>query len=205
MTQEDYQAARNAWRQSRRLDELDTVFERMMNGVTYEEGEMGMPRFVEKARTKAIQNFLDIGTNQQQIGDLIGREGIINLKNVTNLLSDRATSQPAQKMVMETVGVIAKRFGHAGYGAAAGGLGAKLLGGDPYTASLAGGVTADALRRAWRYAATTPKVGQMIDMAVRSQVAPKIAAPLIARVLAQAAGLYKPGQEPEPGQEQPQK
>lgn len=196
ITQQDYQVARNAWRQSRRLDELDTVFERMMNGVTHEEGELGMPRFVEKARTKAIQNYLDSGTNQQQIQQLIGKEGIINLKNVTNLLSDRATSRASQNVVKEVAGVLAKRFGHVGYGAAAGGTAASFLGMNPYLGSLYGAMGSDALRWTWRYAATTPKVGQMIDMAVRNGVSTKVAAPLISRVIAQTAGLYKPNQQP---------
>jgi hypothetical protein len=202
ITQEDYQATRNAWRQARRLDELDTVFERMMNGVTHEEGAMGMPRYLEKARTKAIQNYLDTGTNQQQIGDLIGREGIINLKNVTNLLSDRATSQTAQKMMWETTKLIAQRVQYAGYGAAAGHVAARLVGMNPAEGAFAGGVTADALRWGWRYAATTPRVGQMIDMAVRNGVTTKIAAPLIARAIAQAAGLFKPAEQ-EPAETKP--
>jgi hypothetical protein len=68
---------------------------------------------------------------------------------------------------------------------------------NPAEGAFAGGVTADALRWGWRYAATTPRVGQMIDMAVRNGVTTKIAAPLIARAIAQAAGLFKPAEEPD--------
>lgn len=202
MTQQDYQATRNAWRQSRRLDELDTIFERMMNGVTHEEGEIGMPRYIDKARVKPIQKFLDSGTNQEQIQQLIGREGIINLKNVTNLLSERATSSTSQNLMRETMMQLMGHFGRYGYGALAGGALAGVLGMDVRGGAAAGAVTADALRWGWRYAATTPRVGQMVDMAVRNQVGTKVAAPLIARAIAQAAGLFKPDQKQEENQEE---
>lgn len=198
---EDYMTAKNAWRDSSRLDEMHNLVERMLNGVTYEEGAQGMPRFIERTRTKSIQDYLNKGTNQEQIEGLIGKEGVRNLKNVTNLLSDSKTTRATQGLGREVYMELARRAGKAGAGAFAGSVIAPHFGLSPWQGAVGGAAASDGLRWILRTAAISPRIGNMLESAIRNEVSTKIAAPLIARTIAQMKGAMEPPQQEE---EQPQ-
>jgi hypothetical protein len=189
----DYMAAREAWKASSRLGELHSVFERMMNGVTTEETDRGLTQ-VMTGRTKSLQNYLAKGENLDQIEKLIGREGVTNLKQITLLLSKANTARQTIGVAKEVGQEVARHLGRAGVGSLIGSIAGKMLGVAAYPATLAGAMAGEGARYVLRYAATNPRVGNMVEYAVRNGISPKVYAPLIARAIAEP---FQQPQQPE--------
>lgn len=194
----DYMTARSAWRDSSRLDELHSVFESMMNGVTLEQSDRGMTR-VMTGNAKRLEGFLADGTNREQLKQLIGTEGLDNLTRITLLLKGANTARMTQGVADHVAHAMDRGLGPhvagggwaAVAGAAAGGGLAHMFGLSPYVGAVAGAVGA---RQILRIAATNPAVGNMVEYAVRNNVSPQIYAPLIARIIAEP---FQQQREPE--------
>jgi hypothetical protein len=180
----DYLTAKNAWRQSARLDELHGVFERMMNGVTAEESEQGLTRIMT-GRAKDLERYLAKDTNREQLEQLMGKEGIFNLKQITLLLSRANTSRATHDVLRNTWTALAPHVGRAGAGALIGYTAASAVGANPWHGAAAGALTADGLRYVLRTAATSPRIGNMVEYAARNGLKPQHYAPLIARAIAE--------------------
>lgn len=181
---QDYMTAKNAWRDSSRLNELHGVFEGMMNGVTAEESDQGLTR-VMTGRAKRLESYLGKDTNREQLEQLIGKDGITNLKQITLLLSKANTSRATQDVAKNT---LSELYGHArmgGAGGAIGGMVAHTMGVPWYEGMVAGATTAEGIRMVLRYASTSPRVGNMVEYAVRNGLNPQHYAPLIARTIAE--------------------
>jgi hypothetical protein len=187
----DYSAAKNAWRESSRLNELHTNFERMMNGITFDESEQGLNR-VMTGRTKQFESYLAKGTNREQIEKLIGAEGIRNLKDLTLLLSKANTARSTVDVVKN---VVAQLHGHAGIGGMIGGGVAEMLGIHWGTGVLAGAAATEGMRWVLRDAATNPRIGNAIAFAARNGMSPQIYAPLIARMMVVPEQQQQPREE----------
>ena len=200
----DYRTAQMAWRDGSLLDNLHTVTERMMNGITAEETERGFTR-VMTGNTKSLEKFLATGTNRAQLEGLIGQDGVDNLKQVTTLLSKASTARATTEVGKQTAMALQRYMGHAGWAALAGGAIVHAMGGSFYAGTLSGALLDNGVRLVLRDAATNPRIGKLLDFAVRNGVSPKIYAPLIARAItvplqdkpAEEEQPEEQGQEPE--------
>ena len=181
VSQADYQAARSAWRDSSRLDELHAVMERMTNGITSEESEQGLTR-VMTGRTKALEAYLAKGTNRAQLEGLIGTDGVTNLKQLTQLLSKPSTTRAVAGVLRNSFASMGGtlRVGAGGWASA---MVAHMLGLPWYEGVAAGAVTTEGMRAIMRDAMVNPRIGTLVDFAARNGVDPKIYAPLIARAI----------------------
>jgi hypothetical protein len=189
----DYSAAKMAWRDSSRLNELHSVFERMMNGITAEESDQGLSR-VMTGRTKQLEAYLSKGQNREQIEGLIGTDGVTNLKKLTQLMSKANTNRQTVSAAREIYNRIAEHARVGGGGGLIGGAVAHWMGAPWYEGMLAGAATTEGIRAVMRDAMTNPRIGNLLDYAVEHGVSPSVYAPLIARA------IVEPLEEPEPQQ-----
>lgn len=191
VSREDYTAAKMAWRDSSRLDELHTVFERMMNGVTTEESDQGLTR-VMTGRTKQLENYLAKGQNRDQIAQLIGEDGVTNMKRLTQLMAKANTARTGIGVLTNVFKELGRHTIHAGAAAAAGGWIAHMLDIPYWQGATTAAATTEAIQGLMRMAMTNPKVGGYVSYAIEHGVSPSVYAPLIARTIA------APFENPEP-------
>jgi hypothetical protein len=181
---QDYMTAKNAWRSSSRLNELHAVFEGMANGVTMEESDQGLPRVVT-GKAKRLESYLADGTNREQLEQLIGKDGLSNLKQITLLLSKANTARPTNELFSSVSHTLTGNIQGGGWLTAAGAIGgtalARTMGLSGWEGAVGG---AAATRAVLRIAATNPHIGNMVEYAVRNGVSIQQAAPLIARMIA---------------------
>jgi hypothetical protein len=144
-----------------------------------------------------IENFLNKGTNRAVLERTIGREGILNTKQIGQLF-ENSTRQTATSNLLDSIGSAIRRH-HYGIGGVTGGglaygathsigTGLGVLGG----AALAGTATGTISHIAQRIA-SDPVFAKSFIYAVRNGVAPRIAGPLLA-----AAFMRTPPQQPPP-------
>lgn len=212
---EDYAAAKSAWRDSKVLDKLHSATEGAFNGISEEMA----------AQPGTSQRLLKPGdsgggTLQKRIGTLmakpkmaadvervIGKEGVTNLYRASHLVStpeiaaetqrlaeEVAKQFPAPKVPNET----AKAVRDVGARALGTGVGAAMghAADVPYWISgPAGAGAAEVTRYVLRKMVTSPRIGQLMEFAIKSKVAPKVAAGLIAgeiqRERGQGGGLIQ--------------
>jgi hypothetical protein len=197
----DYSAAKNAWREASRLNELHANIERMMGGVTADEtaSERGLNR-VMTGRTRQLENYLNKGTNRQQIEQLIGKEGTDNLKDLTTLLSNAGTARDTTGIAKNVLNVL--RGHHLTMGGTIGGGIAAMFGAPVMTGIAAGAAATEGVRWVLRSAATNSNIGNLITYAARHGVSPQIYAPLIARAMVVP---FEEPKEEQPEEEAPAK
>jgi hypothetical protein len=206
VSEQDYFTAKNAWRASSRLDELHTVVEGMMNGVTTEQGDSGLPR-VMTGSAKRLNNYLEKGTNREQIQQMIGKDGVDNLTKLSLLMSNAGTARAYQTAAGRVADALAQSnirtrglFGSAGAGL--GGAVAQALGIHWGVGAAGGGAAAEGIRMVLKYAATNPRIGNMLEYAVRNGLSPQHFAPLIARAIAEPFQTQEQPEQAEPVQNQ---
>lgn len=182
VSNQDYFTAKAAWRDSARLNELHAVFEGMANGVTTEESDTGLTRVVT-GKAKQLENYLADGNNREQLEQLIGKDGVANLKQMTLLLSKASTA----RQTASVLGHVAHQLHYAARsGAILGGVGGEMLGGHWAQGAAVGAGTGAAIagiRMVLEHAATSPRIGQMVEYAAKNGINPQIYAPLIARTI----------------------
>jgi hypothetical protein len=148
-------------------------------------------------KPKMLQSYLEDGTNRAQLETLLGKEGLDNLKQLTVLMSNAKTARALQDTGRNIVSeFLSQRYAHIP-GGVLGLFGATvghMMGIPWYTGLGAGATAAMGIRMVLRDASTNPRIGNMIESAVRNGISPKIYAPLIARVIAQQAGVMTPDQ-----------
>jgi hypothetical protein len=135
-------------------------------------------------RAKSLENYLNKGTNRAQIEQLIGKEGVENLKDLSLLLSKADTARTTTGVLKN---VVLQLRGHATSGGMIGGLLAHMLGLDWETGAavgVAGALATDGARWVLRDATTNPRIGRTISYAARNGIRPQVYAPLIARMIA---------------------
>lgn len=195
VSMQDYIAAKAAWRDSARLDQLHTVMERMTNGITSEESDTGLSRIMT-GRTRALEAFLEKGVNRSELERIIGAEGVRNLKQLTQLLAKANTARSTADVLRNVVHQLHAHITTGGTASIIGGTLAHFMGRPWFEGALTGATLTEGMRWVLRDAAVNPRIGNMIEFAARNGVSPKQYAPLIARVLAE------PTQETEPEEEE---
>lgn len=179
----DYLAAKQAWRDSSRLNELHNVIERMNNGITLEESDQGFTRTMT-GRTRQLQAYLDKGENASQLEGMIGKEGLTNLKQLTELMSRPGSQRSTIEVLKNVVTEFGRHARLGGAGGLIGGMVAHAMHLPYWTGISAGAMTGSAVRAIMHDAMVNPRIGNLVDYAVRNGVSPQVYAPLIARALA---------------------
>jgi hypothetical protein len=210
VTPEDYAAAKSAWRDSKVLDKLHAATEGAFNGISEDMAAQPgtAPRLLKGGDSQA-------GSLQKRIGSLlrkpkdaadvervIGKDGIANLYRASHLVSTpelRAQTQAIADAVAkefpapaETHPVVQAIKDSVVGGAV--GTGLNYLSGGHVPASVSaplGAAATNGARYVLRKMVMSPRIGQLMDFAVRNQVAPRIAAPLIAAEIRKEQGQPK--------------
>ncbi len=197
----DYRAAKTAWRDGSTFDMLHTVTERMANGITMEETATGLPRIV-RGDTGSFESWLakanqfGAGTNRDRVEDLIGKQGLNNMKKMMVLTRDAKLARSTTN-ALQNIGLALKSsYGpEAAPAAIIGGVIGHFMGMEGYAGAAAGMTAAMTARAVFKYAAHSPQIGNALDFAVRNAVGKEHYAPIIARMIAQAAGLTEPPEQ----------
>jgi hypothetical protein len=207
ISQGDYRAAKYAWQQSAALDSLHAVMERMANGITAEESERGLPRVIT-GNAKMLENWLSRGSNRASVENLIGVEGVDNLKKMSLLLSNASTARATNNVLKRTSEAIGRHIGRSGTGALAGSVLFASAGMPWWKGAVAGAAVEDTMRTVLRYATINPRIGNLVQYAAEHSIDPKVYAPLIARAIADIGGQQKSQEtseaSPFAGTEEPQ-
>lgn len=191
----EYQSAKSAWRDSVVLDNLHGAVEGAFKGAPQNIADStGTNRLLRGNTMGSRLNRLLQKTPQADIERVIGRDGLENLYRVSDLLSKPETAIATQNVAKEVARHLTRRIGK---GALIGGLIGHVLGPVGVAGgAVAGALSEDAGRYVLRQAAINPRVGVLVDRAVRHQVSPQIFAPLIAAAM-------RPNTTTEEGETQP--
>jgi hypothetical protein len=171
------------------LGNYDSLIQSHFNGITRADvadsgGKLQRVFDPGSGFNQQIENFLNKGTNRAVLERTIGREGILNTKQIGQLF-DSSDRQAATKGLLDNIGSAIRRH-HYGIGGTLGsglaygathslGAAAGVLGG----AAAAGTVTGTISHVAQRIA-SDPAFARSFIYAVRNGVAPRIAGPLLA-------------------------
>ena len=203
MSGQDYARIKTAWRYSKVLNNLHARMERMTNGITVEETARGGQR-VMTGNTRALSNWLEapneLGyrTNREDVEELIGREGVDNIKKLTNLLSKADTARATNGVIRNVAGQLSRDIKK---GAIVGGVLGKILGPGWAVGAGVGGVSGagiTGMRALLKYAMTHPQMGEMVTFAAENNVAPQIYAPLLSRMIMEPL-QHLPGEKDQSG------
>lgn len=210
VTPAEQTAMRQGWRDAKVLDKIHAATEGAFNGISEDmAAEPGTSARVLKSGTKEggslqlnLGRVLDTPAKAKEAYRVLGRDGVANLYRASNLVSNpemaKATAALAEQVAQQFPAPAAEGAMHkvvggaiggsigAGVGhAVAGGTGAEvgaLLGG-------AGGkMLSDGARDVMRKMVMSPRVGQLMDFAVRNNVSPKIAAAAVAAEIQREQG-----------------
>jgi hypothetical protein len=178
----ELQSANAAWRDAQVLDNLHRAIEGSIKGAPQDIADsLGTKRIIRGDTLQARLNKLvtKTPTARANIERVIGKDGLENLYRVSDLLSKPETVSKTQNAAKEIARELTRRVGK---GALIGGAVGSLIR-RTGAGALAGAALEDGGRFVLRQAAINPRVGTMVDYAVRHQVNPKIFAPLIAGAL----------------------
>jgi len=174
------------------LGNYDSLIQSHFNGITRADvtdaaaGGQNLQRIFDPSEgfNQQIENFLNKGTNREVLERTIGREGILNSKQIGQLF-DNSTRQQATGDLLHSIqramsrhhyGIGGIAGGYLGYGLGhAIGAGVGALGG----AATAGAVSGTISHLTQRIA-SDPVFAKSFIYAVRNGVAPRIAGPLLA-------------------------
>lgn len=191
MTPQEWDTYRNGYQDGMVLDNYDTLIQSHFNGITRADvADSGnqLQRVFDPSDSfnNQIENFLNKGTNRQVLERTIGREGIINTKQIGQLFqnSDR---QKAAAGLLDSIGSAIRRHhyvlggiaGSAAYGLSHSvGAAAGVFGG----ALAAGGVTGT-LKYVTERLATDPAFLNRFIFAAKNGVPPRVAGPVLAATM----------------------
>lgn len=171
------------------LGNYDSLIQSHFNGITRADvadtgGRLQRVFDPSEGFNQQIENFLNKGTNRAVLERTIGREGILNTKQIGQLF-ENSDRQAASKTLMQNISSAIRRH-HWGVGGLAGGslaygashslgLGAGILGGAAAAGTVSGTISHVAQR-----IVSDPAFAKSFIYAVRNGVAPRIAGPLLA-------------------------
>lgn len=168
------------WSKSMVLDGLHSAVEHAANVNERYASEVAGGRVLSGVR---LQNGLNRLINQygaDRIESVIGKDGMENMTRMSNLLNTPKGASGFKGMSMSVM----HNLMHGKVGGAAGAVLGHHLGG--WEGAVAGSYAgAQAERWMLQQAATNPRIGQLIDYAVRNNVTPKVAAGLISSAIIQ--------------------
>jgi hypothetical protein len=194
---QDLAAAKSAWKDSKILDKLHSATEGAFNGITEEMAAQPgtSARLLKSGNSNGgtlqarIGNMLRKPGAQAQVESVIGKEGVKNLYTASHLVSTpelRAATQKLAEEVAKNLPALPKAAGSGLVGKMAGagvGASAATMLGHPMWAPVAAaaGAGAETMTRAvLNKMVTSPRIGELMDFAVRNNIAPRTAGALIA-------------------------
>lgn len=203
VTPEQYKAWRTSYADSKVLDDLHQATERSFNGLS-EEMAAQPGTGTRKLRGTPYQNQL--GKFLQNYGDtrvsrILGEDGLANLHRAANLVSSpetrKATMELAEQVAAEfpkpaepepessLKDTIAKTGAKMAGGAAVGAAISHVTGLPHLVTEPAGATVAAGAKYVLQKMVTSPRIGQLMEYAVRNKVTPKVAAGLISSAMIQ--------------------
>jgi hypothetical protein len=207
MSPQEWDYHRAGYQDGMVLGNYDALIQSHFNGITRADvadsgGQLQRVFDPSSGFNSQIEKFLNTGTNRAVLERTIGREGILNTKQIGQLF-DNSDRQVATKNLLENIGSSIRRH-HYGIGGVAGGglaygathsLGAAagVLGG-----SVAAGTVNGTISHVAQRIASDPAFARSFIYAVRNNVAPRIAGPLLAAAFMRgtpAAGPSTGGQQ----------
>lgn len=189
--------ATRLWAKAAVLDGFHDVIQHAANVNEKYAAEVAGGRVLSGTRLQNGLQGLIKRYGQERLESVIGREGMENMTRIADLLNVPQKQKTFQAMSMSVL----HNMMHGKVGGAAGAvLGHHLFG---YEGALAGAYAgAKAERWMLQMAATNPRVGQLVDYAVRNNVTPKVAAGLISSAIVQDHQSEQQ-QEKEEGKDEP--
>lgn len=180
ISQGDRQQATRLWNKSKVLDGFNDVINHAANVDDKYASQVAGGRVLSGVR---MQNGLKQLINRyglERLESVIGKEGMENMTRISDLLNVPKAQTGLKGMSMSVLHNIA----HGKVGGALGAWAGHHLGG--FEGALAGSYAgAKAERWMLQMAATSPRVGKLLDYAVRNNVTPKVAAGLISSAMIQ--------------------
>ncbi len=194
---EDYATAKSAWKDTKTLDRIHDAVERSFNGIS--EDLAADPQTSERLlRTNSaggatlqdsLGNLLRGRDMPARVEGVIGKEGLLNLYRAANLISNSATKTATMKLAEGVSNLLGAGVG-GGIGAGIGHAIAGPTGGEIGfgAGAYAGKMLTSGARDVMRKMAMSPRVGQLMDFAVRNNVSLKIAAAAVAAEIRREQG-----------------
>jgi hypothetical protein len=195
ITHDERAQASRLWSKSMVLDGLHSAVEHAANVNERYASEVAGGRVLSGVR---LQNGLNRLINQygaDRIESVIGKDGMENMTRMADLLNTPKAAEGLKGMSMS----IMHNILHGKVGGAAGAFIGHQLGG--WEGAVAGSYAgAKAERWVLQQAATNPRIGQLVDYAVRNNVTPKVAAGLISSAIIQENQPTQEEKKEEPAQ-----
>jgi hypothetical protein len=194
ISQPDRSQVTKLWNKSKVLDGLNDVVNHAANVDDKYASQVKGGRVLSGVRMQNGMQQLIKRYGQQRLESVIGQEGMENMTRMSDLLNTPKAQEGLKGISMSVFHNIA----HGKVGGFAGAyLGHQLMG---YEGAVAGAYAgARAERWMLQMAATSPRVGKLLDYAVRNNVTPKVAAGLISSAMIQE---NQPPQEEEKGKDE---
>lgn len=185
---DEMSAAKMAWRDSKVMDKVHAATEGAFNGIPEEiAAEPGTADRTLKGDTlqTRLGKVMASPARAKEVYRVIGKDGVTNLYQMANLVSKPATAKSTMLLAGLVGSALGGVVGHvaAGVGGAEAG---SLLGGG------AGAAATDGTRMVMRKMVMSPRVGQLMNYAVRNNVTPRIAAGIIAAEIRREDGQQAP-------------
>jgi hypothetical protein len=177
---EDVQMAKDAYRTSKTLRELHGAVEGAFNVGPEEVAQRtGIYRGINGGMLQRRLSSVVGKVGQAEVENAIGKEGLDNLYKIADL-----TSQPERAAKFGDVARNAARYMlRRGMAMSVGAGAAKLAGANPTVGAMGGEAAYEMAGMVIRKAATSPRVGKLMMMAVKTGASPKVYAPLIVQAL----------------------
>lgn len=190
----DLARARKAWVDSKVLDNIHSAVEGSFNGVTEDAAaRTGVNRGI---RGGSLQQRLGGLLKKQGVADIervIGKEGIDNLYRISELTSTPQRAAQFGDVARNVAKFLGRKSVATTLGAAAGhytGIGA-------YSGAAVGAGLDEAARAVMHKAAINPRVGKMVENAIKVGASPRVYSALIAQAMREIQEKQKANPEPE--------
>jgi hypothetical protein len=185
ISQSDRLQATKLWNKSKVLDGLNDVVNDAANVDDKYASQVAGGRVLSGVRMRNGMQQLIKRYGADRLESVIGKDGMENMTRIADLLNTPKAAQGLKGMSMSVLHNVM----HGKAGGFAGAFLGHHLGGSVglgYEGALAGAYAgAKAERWMLQMAATSPRVGKMLDYAVRNNVTPKVAAGLISSAMIQ--------------------
>jgi hypothetical protein len=176
----ELQSANAAWRDANVLHTIHATVDGAIKGAPQDIADtLGKNRLIRGNSLETRLNRMLVKTPRADVERVIGYDGLQNLYRVSDLLSKPETALPTRNVAAEIAREMTRRVGK---GALVGGVVGHIFG-QTAVGALTGAALEDGTRFILRQAAINPRVGMLVDRAVRHQVNPRIFAPLIASAI----------------------
>jgi hypothetical protein len=180
ITHDERAQASQLWSKSMVLDGLHSAVEHAANVNERYASEVAGGRVLSGVRLQNGLNRLIQQYGPERIEGVIGRDGMENMTRISNLLNTPKGASGFKGMSMSVM----HNMMHGKVGGAMGAAIGHHLGG--FEGAVAGSYAgAKAERWLLQQAATNPRIGHLVDYAVRNNVTPKVAAGLISSAIIQ--------------------